>query len=77
MKSTKGAEGQCGAFKGQNAPRGRGAVPYIGNAPSAAPAAPSEGQVRILLSEAASQHLAGSGKRFFAIVAWRNTTSAS
>ena len=36
MKITTGAEGQNGAFLGQNAPRGRGAVPLIGDCTLAA-----------------------------------------
>jgi hypothetical protein len=76
MKSIEGAEGQNGAFSGQSAPRGRGAVSYIENALSAAPTDPREGQsitaesepIRILLSKAASDALTASGEKAFAIV---------
>jgi hypothetical protein len=44
MKTTEGAEGQNGAFQGQNAPRGRGAVDYIGECPCAAPIPQGQGQ---------------------------------
>jgi len=36
MKTNKRAEGQNGAFSGQSAPRGRGAVPLYGECPCAA-----------------------------------------
>ena len=84
MNASKGAEGQSGAFKGQNAPRGRGAVPLIGECPCAAPAPPGKGQsgndnftppieviagqTRILLSDAASRHLEATGEACFVIV---------
>jgi hypothetical protein len=65
MNHNKGAEGQKGANTGQLPSRGRGAIPYIGNAPNAAPNTPPEGQVRILLSEAASKHLTETGEHAF------------
>lgn len=80
MKTNEGAEGQNGAFQGQNAPRGRGAVPLIGECTLAAPPDPDKGQcekdrfkapheaipgqTRILLSEAASRHLLSQGDAF-------------
>lgn len=44
MKSPLRAEGQFGAVSGAAAPRGSGAVAYIEDCPSAAPAAPGLGQ---------------------------------
>ena len=84
MKPTRGAQGHEGAFLGYDTPRGTGAFPYIGNAPSDAPTTPGvgnderdfkapieviPGQTRILLSEAASRHLTDQGAECFTIVA--------
>lgn len=88
MKTTEGAKGHEGAFSGAMPPRGTGAFPYIGNAPSDAPNSPSEGhgkndftppievipgQTRILLSEAASRHLEAVGSDCFMIVSKAKT----
>lgn len=72
MNSTEGAEGHLGSFEGAVTPRGRGAFPFIGNAPYADPATPAEGHegfVKILLSEAASKHLEATGETCFRIIA--------
>lgn len=82
MKTSAGAEGQKGAVSGQTAPRGRGAVPCIGNAPSAAPLHYAEGQspkdplatpglLRFLLGKTASEALEAAGD-FFLIEATRS-----
>jgi hypothetical protein len=47
MKSHKGAQGHEGAFLGHDTPRGTGAFPYIGNAPSDAPTAQGKGHGHI------------------------------
>jgi hypothetical protein len=44
MKTTTGAQGHEGAFLGHDAPRGTGALPYIGNAPCDAPTGQGQGQ---------------------------------
>jgi len=67
MKSHEGARGHEGAFLGHDTPRGTGAFPYIGNAPSDAPTAQGQGHTRILLSEAASRHLDATGERCFIV----------
>jgi hypothetical protein len=67
MKTHGGAQGHEGAFLGHDTPKGTGAPPYIGNAPGDAPIAQGQGHVRILLSEAASRHLAATGERCFVI----------
>jgi hypothetical protein len=70
MKHPSGAKVQSGAIGGAMHPRCKGAIPYIGNAPNAAPCSPSEVQhLRIILGARASEALAASGEECFVVIA--------
>jgi hypothetical protein len=73
MKVPISAEVQNGAFEGALHEECTSAFPFIGNAPCSAQNTPEivheRKPIRILLSEAASKHLEGTGETCFRIIA--------